>query len=258
MLIHFCTLLYVAFSLQASEANSTSFFALLPIEVRDKIAYFLDASETDEDFVARTREHGQVSDEHKNFVSRRHDAQNIKLDSFSIIYAYSVDYSSVIRLARSYSTRDYITSTDIKTGIVKHENQLTRSDFFACAFYIAVSRTGKFAASLRRASYGIGKAKGLSLDLKLVIGKAGTHTRKTFRVPGYYRGFISIGFNKQATKVIVHARDDKRWDDLSADKKPETFYYMELLTKPAVHAARSVATLDAYFMRRAICKPMKA
>lgn len=244
-------------SLYASDQNGVCFFAFLPVEVRNKIAYYLDACETDEAFIARTKKYGFVPREHEQLVKKYDTKLTDEKQKWSrCLYAYTIDYPKIITLARSFSRNEtYITTTNIETGVVTYENQLSKSDVYGCDHCFAVSRASICVASLQQAAYKTGESKDFYLDLRLVVCKVGS-TRKIFRVPDYYRGFISIGFNKQATKVIVHARDNKRWGDLPTNNRPKTFYYMESLTKPEVHAAQSIETLDAYFSCRAICKPI--
>jgi len=64
---------------------------------------------------------------------------------------------------------------------------------------------------------------------------------------------IFMGFNKQGTKVVVHAHENILWENI-VSKCPMSPYYIFSLTTPEEHEKKSEKTLEAYLRNIGCCK----
>ena len=90
-----------------------------------------------------------------------------------------------------------------------------------------------------------------SLFIKNILSNEPNEEEK-FQIPSQYDNFISIGFNKQETKIIVHARENGHWYRIPEKERPEMWHYIILLTSPEKHEEKSKKTFEIY-LRHIYC-----
>lgn len=261
------------------------FFTLLSADVCNKIAYYLDFCETDQEFFERVRDQKEVPDEHiaqlsthRPRIENSHgtappptegEAEFVSFapELLKPIAAYSMDQSQIIFIEK----RNYIFNIPARFAIVDIKtNTLVKNRFADSAAYqkelqeasrhiggIALSYDGTRLAALRTIPPNHGliahmRNGGMLYENGLLVGTDSTikSTRKWFTIAEDAGGnSYKIGFNKQGTKVMTI----RTVDNFEKHEICKTF----LLVTRGEHEARSINTLDAYFQTHWICKSIE-
>jgi len=232
----------------ADAAQKQCLFILLPVEVRNRIAYYLDFWETDEAFVERIKTQKKVSDEHMKmvdiYVRQEFLISGSKVDP---IATYSIDQSKILFLLQKKDAYVAMVSfLDIQTNTLV-KNQFSDKEAFPPIKNLALSSNGTMLAQLVRY---------MTCGDKLIVETGTVRNRSSkkqeFGISEKIRRLWSsgqssrdykIGFNKQTTKVLAYSMGDNE-------------HTLFPLVPEAVHEARSTLTFDDYFACRAICKPI--
>jgi hypothetical protein len=188
-----------------------TYFVLLPKELCDHIAYFV-GRETDEEFIARASKQKEISEELRTRVLNSRTSGHTHFTYGPGLLSYSVNGQKLYRvreelamygqLPHSQITKiSLIKSFDVKT--FEYEDLSDRFDkmfnFFLDIKCFAISGDEKQLAQLIRHH---------DDDHLIVCRKIGeTKPYQTFVIPEKYKAFISIGFNKQSTKIIMFTRE---------------------------------------------------
>lgn len=275
-------LLFISFTMigmkRASAPTEQSLLTLLPVEILNRIAWYLDFCETDEEFVERVRAQKEVSDEHIRLLDKHRPSvpvQNASLDSLGssaltiddeegeslslrsksrnkLIATYSIDQSKIIFFEKEddgLGIPAWLAIVDIKT------NTLVKNQFAECAAYqrhlhyssntihnIALSHNMVLIAELHKIFY---CERTYSRDSLAVRGVVAPNNSTSFIVAadGGTESY-KISFNKQGTKVITMSK---------RDNAEHTLFF---LVPEAEHNLRSTKKLHTYFTCKAVCKPI--
>jgi hypothetical protein len=202
--------------------KNTRFF-LLPPECQNRIAYFLafDDRETDEEFVERASKLKEIPEELKKKVldSKSSGHTHFRYGSaFLGLLSYSVDGQKLYRFREEFSRSVQLPhgNTLGKSHIIKsfdistlHSEDLSAKfekmfNFFLNIKCFAISHDEKQSAQLIKHHNDDYSVKEYLIDCRK-IGEEKPY--QTFVIPEKYKPFISIGFNKQSTKLIMFTRE---------------------------------------------------
>ena len=251
------------FTINAMEIEKICYLAQLPPEIHEYIARYLPFnSESDDEFIARTKTCGTITREHLALL-KQHENNDEFLDietersSPGTIRTYSVDCSKIISLEKmadapkatifDIQNETTQTSTRLAEQSKKNIHNLT---------LIALSRTGKYYAqwqvhkicALTRATHYESR-----LIIKNIISGEVEFLR--YLISGEHKDVIAMGFNKQGTKIIVHTQENSLWEDAVAIFKMSS-YYIFSLTSPEEHEAKSKKTFEIYLRKIVCCKDL--
>ena len=258
------------FTINAMEVEEICCLALLPREIHDQIASYLTFNniESDNEFIARTRTNGTISNEHTLLVEKHENNDKFPdiatgSSSSGTLRTYSVDCSKVISLEKLCSNPK-VTIFDIQSKTKRESTKLAElsKENMNAISHITFSRNGSHYAQLQmsqKRKEHVPHTYYVSLSFiqenHLIIKNIFSDEKREFLIPGYYNGFISVGFNKQGTKIIAHAKENGYWDDLIPEEdKPVSFYHIILLTTPEEHEKKSKKTLVIYLKHILCCK----
>jgi hypothetical protein len=243
-----------------TDDNITCYLAMLPIETRNYIAsYLLFNSESDEEFIERSIKSEIICDDHMLLVKSYEQPED---SSFSLdwkllvvtdtLRTYSVDYTKIIILEK-LKDHPKVTVFDLQSETGKESQRLAQlsEENMGNILHIAFSRKGNFYAQLQR-HYSV-EEEGVSMKTCFIIKDVFSNKTQHFPVPFYYSGFISIGFNKQDTKIIVHAQENDMEKKVISEKEPKRWYHIIPLTSPEEHEAKSKRTLEMFLLQYGCC-----
>lgn len=245
-------------------AQEQCFFVLLPIEVRDRIAHYVDFCETDEEFVERVRNQKEVSVEHMaKFKPPMHT------NSTEIIATYSIDQSKIIFLEKRDDRRKI--QPRLALLDIQHDT-LVKNRFADSAEYhkqlydisrnihgIALSHDGTMLAELQMIPHYGPKTFGTIIvgrmfykdELMVKSGSLLNNTR-CFTLSDDSNGdSYKIGFNKQGTKVLAYTI--KRFLNEPNNREIVHMFFVN----EEEHAALSVNSFDNYLRLNRICKSIE-
>lgn len=241
------------------------YFTVLPVELRNRIAQYLEFKdrESEEEFVQRTRTYGRLSREHARLTENVIVSHHVFGMSFlGFLSTYSVDLSKIIMFERWYTNKGdnnpIATVIDISRNAAQQNIQfapLIKMDYrqILC---IAFSRDATYFAELEK--YRVVKStieEHNSWAHRLVVQKVSQPSlMQKFDISNHFDNFVSIGFNKQGTEIIVHATTDMRYTGL--DKFPISFYEKISVSTQKEHEEKSVKTFDEFLRQHQICKPL--
>jgi len=250
-------MIFTTFTINAMEKNICP-LALLPPEIHAHIARYLSFNnESDDEFIARTRKCGTLSSEHTALVENADMAT--AHSAFDFLRAYSVDCSKIISVKKcDHKPRVTIFDIHNKKTIRESENlaQLSKKNI-SKLMLIALSRTGTYYAQWQvherddhwKKPYHYQESR---LIIKNVLSGKVEFLR--YLITEKRNDLISMGFNKQGTKIIVHAKEDCIWEHPAPHKMHP--YYIFLLTTPTEHEEKSKRTLEAYLRYIGCCKKL--
>jgi len=247
------------FIIDAMGSENVCHLAHLPAEIHAHIALYLTFpnSESDEEFIARSRASENITQEHREILEK-HEQGNYRWGggSLGIIRTYSVDDSKIISLEKvAENPRVTIFDTHNKTERESvHLATLFKEDMLGIK-HIAFSRNGTRCAQLQAQEIEVNWLK--EWQHWIIIKNILSDEIQQFLIPANYENFISIGFNKQGTKIIVHAKEDLFWNDFILGKsKSKSIYHIVPLTTPEEHKEKNEQTLEAYLRCMACCKDL--
>ncbi len=241
----------INFSLYSMQSTGEPcYLAYLPEDIHDHIASYLTfhKRESDDEFIARTRIARPILPEHQKLFAHK-TFPNIHDSSAGTVRTYSIDGSKIISLKKL--TNPQVTIFDIATNTIREHKKFSpiSKENTTNIVHIALSQTG---CDYAQVSYSQTDYEGLMLfDCWLTVHNIFFNTIKKFPISEYYGDIISIGFNKQGTKIIVHGRN--AWSFIDKEH-PERWHHMFLLTSPEQHAAKTTQTLAAYLLEYCCCK----
>lgn len=261
-------------TMNAMEVEKVCHLASIPAEIQNHIASYLPFNiiESDEEFIERTWQCGTISQKHADLLEQYEEQNNSEFSALKKQFptmhfldntprTYSIDCSKIISLEKS-SKKPRVTIFDIQSKTKKENAKLTelsQEDINDEIKHITLSRTGSHFATLHTLKdyeSGRGEVMIISYTNYLFIKNLLSQAEQKFPVTRQYSDFISIGFNKQGTKVIVHAKENGIWvaPDPKTDK-PTHFHIVPLAT-PEEHEEKSKKTLDAYLRHICCCKSL--
>lgn len=266
---------------RAHSVQEQCLLLMLPTDVLNKIAYYVDFCETDEEFVARVKNQKDVSIEHMAQLEK-HRRMPIytrlqRPKPFKPIATYSIDYSKIIFLEK----RDDdccipagFNVLDIKEDICTL-NRLADSaeyrqylhDMSKSIRSITLSRDGTMLAEMRTVmSSGRGHTERMFYKDELVVRKGPMNREaKIFTLAeDSHHNTYKIGFNKQGTKIaacskkrVFDCRDDIISFDLMSERYEDDDQSFLLVSKEE-HDARTICSFQNYLQLHMICKTLKA
>ncbi len=261
----FCVFLLSSCVAQSAELMplSNSYFAWLPVEVLNHIAGFLDFDdrETEKEFIDRTSALKDIKPEHASKALDETDASHISCNGGGLL-SYSVDGRTILRfrdehlLAKSYPNNDACLVKAFNIDTAESHDVIGFGDFFNFSPHIicfAISRHENKCAQLiktykwnKNSSNDSSIAGEMQEEYYLTCKELDLDRVHSFNMPDTYKGFVSIGFNKQGTQVIVYARKNSNLVDTQKDDSG-CFYQIFPLVFDAEHAEKSTKTLALYF-----------
>src|SRR5690606_9248409 len=190
---------------------------------------------TDNEFIARSRDCTKISPLHTtmhNEIMEKNnpDFSEDTLTFFKGLRTYSIDYSKIIMLevfSDIVHDNPQVTIFDIQSNTLYNSERLEKlSQTNTCNIsHIALSRSGSQYAQLQLVDGA--PEETVKWQQWLIIQNIFSDKIQKFLIPGYYDKFTSIGFNKQGTKIIVHAKENGMWQDaIPATEQPETWYHI--------------------------------
>lgn len=235
------------------------YLALLPADIHDHIASYLifNDRESDDEFIARTRTAGTITSEHSAMINKHENYKFTVYSTRGTLRTYSVDCSKIITLERQDEPK--VTILDIQHNTMKESAklaELSRESIKSLIGKIALSRTGSHYAQLRDERRQESFNERVSYKDCLLIKNVLSSETQQFPIPSQYNNFISIGFNKQGTKIIVHANKYGTWELIPEDETPE-IHYMVLLVSQEEHEEKSKKTLAHYLRHICCCDDLK-
>jgi len=253
----------------AEQPPGICYLAQLPVEVLDNIARYLEwhDRETDEAFIERTKKYGTLSPEDEQKLERHRSWESGEKQAKTLT-SYSVDRSKIMMLERCpgyvyyagsapCKTLEYkMTTVDLKNdmaqrniyrAIVRHNDLANMSK--RVTHLIAISRDDTQCAQLQeRRNNGVAGFYDKGPGTVLVVTKLHkTCTVREFPLPNTFiaSNYLSIGFNKQGTKLIAHHT-----------VLGLASYRIIPLVPPEEDAAKNAMTFDAYLQTYLICKSL--
>jgi hypothetical protein len=246
-----CLLIITNYPSHAMEKQNSliNFIAMLPREIQDLIAEYLQFNdrETDAEFIARTEK--LVPDPNKI----EFNGEEKKLCSYSPHKAYSIAAYDIDSCAESEGTdHEFFTTIKISHKFKQLHTifQEPRPKGTTCA--VAIANDGNMYAYVRRLMDHSGFiTEGLRYKYLVTIKNPLINYVKELHITGRLSGVAVCDFNKQITKFIVH--DHKGWDGKNRHK-----IYSLSSDNVAKHDEKIEKTLQDYFKQKGICKNLFA
>jgi hypothetical protein len=238
-------------------------FALLPLELLNRIAWYLDFCETDEDFIARVKNQQQVSAEH---VKRLEESKGLVYEGLSQkpLAVYSIDQSKIIFLQTGpiqcvgdrVIAPTYVRMFDIhQNKLVSHRfEDSTALDIATSSQGMGLSYDGALFAQVRTVTTsGVGNTERMFYKDELIVRISPMHQKRFTLSENSNHNEYKIGFNKQSTKIAALAIK-RVWDSNKKTMVEQEDDQSFLLVSGEEHIVRSVCNLQSYFLFHRICK----
>lgn len=269
------------FTINAMEVKDKCYLALLPRDICDRITSYLtfEDRESDDEFIDRTLKYGLISSEHQSLLETKNNFCDRERDSCCALpktppRAYSVDRSKIISLeGESYNKNQKVTIVNLQNKTKKEDQNLTQllHDNIENITQIALSRTNSLCAFLHAKKF-VSKTESRAISTiyehyitvknilspetnpEFFLNKIVLSIRDAFPDDNS----ISIGFNKQGTKIIMHAKGNSLFENpIKATEDREMWHCIFLLTSPEEHEEKSKKTLETYLKGIGCCKKFK-
>lgn len=252
----------ISITINAMEVEKICHLALLPTEIQNHIASYLPCNtivESDDEFIDRTRILGPISKEHRHLIENHKN--NIEFpdmetgsSSYGTLSIYSVDCSKIINLEK-LADEPKATIFDIHSETMRESKCLAEQSKknISTLMLIALSRTGRHYAQWQvHARYNHWKNPYQENRLIIKNTFSGEVEFIRYLIADQHKDLISMGFNKQGTKIIIHAKEDCLWEHGTTQR--EMSYRIFSLTSPEEHEEKSKKTLEAYLRYIGCCK----
>ena len=255
-------MIFTIFTVNAMEVEGVCYLALLPREIHDYITSYLTFNdrESDDEFIARTRASGTITPEHLTLLKQHESDSELpgietERSSPGTIRTYSVDCSKIISLEK-LADAPKVTIFDIQNKTTQQSVQLAQPSKknIHNLTLIALSRTGKYCAQWQvheRYNHWRTPYQESRLIIKNVLSGKVEFIR--YLIAEKHKDLVCMGFNKQETKIIVHAKENSLWEHAVAQWKMSS-YYIFSLTSSEEHEEKSKKTFEIYLRQIGCCK----